>query len=137
MLHNPSVLESEYIEPNFWPEEIVFTVDEHKRTVLKSANGVHFGIWREPAKKLLQALQASRYVQIMLDVFIRVYVIQWFRITGLKTLEQTSCLLFFVRLHITSTFVLLWLLLQRIVHVFHWNPPIVISFFSHVSDSRK
>src|SRR2546425_9093333 len=32
---------------------------------------------------------------------------------------------------------LLWLLLQRIVHVFHWNPPIVISFFSYMPDSWK
>src|SRR5216683_605506 len=51
--------------------------------------------------------------------------------------EKLNCLLFFVRLHITSTLALLWSLLQRIVHVFHWNPPIVTSFFSHMPDSRK
>src|SRR5882762_6312653 len=73
----------------------------------------------------------------MLDIFIWVYVIQRFRITGLKTLEQTNCLLFFVRLPIAFTLALLWLLLQRIIHVFHQNPPIVISFLSHVPDSRK
>jgi hypothetical protein len=84
MLHNFSVLESENIEPNFWPEEIVFGVDEHKRPVLKDANEVHLGIRREAAKKLLYALQASRHVQIMLDVFIWVDVIRWFGIAGLK-----------------------------------------------------